>query len=165
MWIFRRDSKADQDDLPTKREDATHATYKPRSITFTGVETRAGYRLKTYAITHDFTTLDAHAFDGGLNLACGELPSPAQTDARPGLGFVVMHHTVAIDYIILAWWDRQNELPTRVFVREAGKDWRPANGALQKSPASRRKHENHATPQRPIATRPSRHYPSGREPP
>jgi hypothetical protein len=29
--------------------------------------------------------------------------------------------------LIVCWWDRENELPTRIFIRAEG-EWRPASG-------------------------------------
>jgi hypothetical protein len=36
-----------------------------------------------------------------------------------------MHQGRAADYLILCWWDQENELPTRVFV-SSPQGWRPA---------------------------------------
>lgn len=56
------------------------------------------------------------------------LPQPPSTPARPGIAFAIAHHGKTADYAVLAWWDRENELPIRVFVRppSAGARWRPA---------------------------------------
>jgi len=55
------------------------------------------------------------------------LPRPATTRDRPGVGFVICHQGRGVDYLVLAWWDRENELPLRVFVREPESvRWRPA---------------------------------------
>lgn len=55
------------------------------------------------------------------------MPRPAVGDGRPGVGFAILHQGRTGDYLILGWWDRENELPTRVFIRDAD-GWRPANG-------------------------------------
>ena len=46
------------------------------------------------------------------------------------MGFVIEHQAIGIDYLVLAWWDRENELPLRIFVRErdAQAAWRTARG-------------------------------------
>ena len=48
-------------------------------------------------------------------------------EGRPGVGFVIAHQGQTANYTVLAWWDRENELPLRVFVDEAknGDGWRP----------------------------------------
>ncbi len=101
--------------------------YAPRTIRFHGVEPVAGFKFKLYSISADGTPLAWPAFADGIRLALGALPRPASAPGRPGLGFVVAHKGSS-DYVVLAWWDRENELPLRVFVRPqgAGARWRPA---------------------------------------
>jgi hypothetical protein len=91
------------------------------------VEPFAGYRIKLYSISADGAPISWPAFADGLRLALGALPRPAVTPERPGVGFVIAHKGRG-DYAVLAWWDRENELPLRVFVRPvgAGARWRPA---------------------------------------
>jgi hypothetical protein len=50
---------------------------------------------------------------------------PAVAPGRPGLGFAILHRGRTGDYLILCWWDHENELPTRVWVRDES-GWRPA---------------------------------------
>ncbi|HXE57383.1 MAG TPA: hypothetical protein VNK43_05240 [Gemmatimonadales bacterium] len=107
--------------------------YAPRPIRFHGVRAAADWRIKLYSITHDGSELDWSDFEAGLRLAWAELPQPAVTLERPGLGFLVAHRGRTAHYLVLGWWDRENELPVRVFVRdvEEGGDpaaWRPARG-------------------------------------
>jgi hypothetical protein len=92
---------------------------------------RDGWRLKQYSIVFGDSAFNRPRFDSGLTAAFAALPSPATTPGRPGVGFVILHQGRDVDYIVLAWWDRENELPLRVFVREraAGKPWRPARGS------------------------------------
>jgi hypothetical protein len=101
--------------------------YRPRKIRFHGVEPVAGFRLKLYSISMDGTPIAWPPFSDGLRLALAALPRPAVAPDRPGLGFVIAHRGRG-DYAVLAWWDRENELPLRVFVRPqgAGARWRPA---------------------------------------
>ncbi len=91
------------------------------------MEQPGGYRLKSYGIVCGEAAFEKERFAGGLTLAAKELPTPASVSGRPGVGFVILHQGFGVDYLILAWWDRENELALRVFVREdAG--WRPARG-------------------------------------
>jgi hypothetical protein len=105
--------------------------FAPRPITFAGLHTHEGWRLKRYTITRDAEPLDWDAFAPGLGLTLAALPQPAVTAERPGLGFVIAHRGAGADYIVLGWWDRENELPVRVVVREQtpGAEWRPARGS------------------------------------
>ncbi|MBV9775057.1 MAG: isochorismatase [Gemmatimonadetes bacterium] len=103
--------------------------YRPRPIRYDGVHPHAGWRLKQYEITCDPTPLNRDTFASGIELALATLPAPAVTPERPGLGFLVAHQGRNADYIVLGWWDRENELPVRIFVREEGAGWRPARGS------------------------------------
>ena len=100
---------------------------QPRPLTFLGVEAVAGYQLKVYAIRSADQAFERGRFAGGWTLAAEALPQPAVTGGRPGLGFVILHQAQGDDYLILGWWDRENELPTRVFLGGIN-GWREARG-------------------------------------
>ena len=87
-----------------------------------------GWRLKRYAVCHESQSFDESRFSGGVSLALSTLPQPARTRERVGAGFLILHQGNGIDYTVLGWWDRQNELPLRVFVcdRPGTNRWRPA---------------------------------------
>jgi len=101
--------------------------FEPRALRSLGVRECRGYRLKTYSITYDNVEFRSQAFEAGLREGERDLPTPSQNAQRPGVGFVIMYQGRTGDYLILAWWDRENELPIRVFVRECA-SWRPATG-------------------------------------
>jgi hypothetical protein len=84
--------------------------------------------LKQYSVCHAGQTFDDARFSGGVEQAVAALPQPARTTERPGVGFVILHQGNGIDYTVLAWWDRENELPLRVFVCDSpgANEWRPA---------------------------------------
>jgi len=104
--------------------------YNPRVTRFHQVLGIDSWRLKLYSISFDGSDVDWAEFDGGLALVRSSLPAPAIDEGRPGVGFVIAHHGEGIDYTVVSWWDRENELPTRVFARSVddGKRWRPAAG-------------------------------------
>ena len=64
--------------------------------------------------------------DRHLEIASQDIPPADASTGRLGVGFVILHQGQAGDYVVLSWWDRENELPTRVYVSENG-DWRRAN--------------------------------------
>lgn len=101
--------------------------YQPRPLSFLGVREVKGYRLKVYSIVYGERPFRADPFEQGLAVAAAELPQPSVTAGRPGVGFVIEHQGRTGDYLILSWWDQENELPTRVFV-SAPAGWRPATG-------------------------------------
>ena len=104
--------------------------YSPRTVRFHQILGLDGWRLKLYSISFDGSDVDWADFDGGLTLVRSALPEPAAGVGRPGVGFVIAHHGEGIDYAVVSWWDRENELPTRVFARsdDDGKGWRQAGG-------------------------------------
>jgi hypothetical protein len=103
-------------------------TFRERPVRFLEVRRRGGWRVKLYAIGERAAPADVSAFEPGLDLAWAELPPAAGGRDRPGVGFAILHRAREAAYVVLAWWDRENELPTRVFVdvdAEPG-GWRPA---------------------------------------
>jgi len=104
-----------------------YTPYLPRPLTFLGVESVAGYRLKVYSICYGDRPFERDGFRDGWDLSAAALPQPATTADRPGVGFAILHQGRTGDYAILGWWDRENELPLRVFVRDSS-SWRPAEG-------------------------------------
>ena len=103
-------------------------TYSARPIEFLGIENHKGLRLKLYSIIYGDEPFQRTAFEPGLNLAIAALPMPAVTAEGPGVGFVILHRGRTGNYLILSRWDRENELPTRVFITDE-KGWRPAKAS------------------------------------
>lgn len=110
--------------------------FRPRPIQSRGVVAHDGWRLKRWTITSAPSTvageeLDWPDFAPGRAIAYAALPTPAVTPQRPGVGFIIEHRGNGADYIVLGWWDRENELPVRVVVREhyPGSAWRPSAGS------------------------------------
>jgi hypothetical protein len=92
--------------------------YAPRPIRFLGIETIQGFRLKVYSIHLPEAEFDRSRFAPAWELAASALPQPASNPERPGLGFAILHQGRTGDYFILGWWDRENELPVRIFLRD-----------------------------------------------
>lgn len=103
--------------------------YAPRAISTLSPLRIRDWTLKRYAIRYGEAPFDDRRFESGRAFALAALPSPAVIPGRCGVGFMIEHQGNRIDYIVLAWWDRQNELPLRVYVREAGAEWRAARGS------------------------------------
>ena len=105
--------------------------YKPRQIEPLGLTTTEGWRLKRYSVCAEGLQFDAGRFGAGIELATKALPQPAQTAERVGVGFLILHQGNGIDYTVLGWWDRENELPILVFVcdQPGTNRWRPARGS------------------------------------
>jgi hypothetical protein len=82
------------------------------------VREHAGWRIKIYSITHGPQSLDRDTYEGGLQLALLDLPQPAVTGNRPGVAFAILHQGRGWHYLVLNWWENENELPQRIWVRE-----------------------------------------------
>jgi hypothetical protein len=130
-----RQDTTEEEDYGREREEArTEGTavliepYKARTFRFHGVQPQDGWRLKLYSISHDGSSLKWNEFEEAIRLALVALPTPPVASGRLGVGFLIAHHGKTGDYLILAWWDLENELPLRVFVRprKGGARWRPA---------------------------------------
>jgi hypothetical protein len=107
-------------------EFIVHEPYRPRVIRFRGLREWRDWRLKLYSVEYAAEPFAWDVFDEGLALARPALPEPAVTNQRPGVGFAVLHQGRGVSYLVLAWWDRENELFSRTFWRPYGADsiWR-----------------------------------------
>jgi hypothetical protein len=105
--------------------------YEPRPIRFDRVRDVDGWRLKVYTVTYGTTPVDWSGFDPAMALIDAALPRPPITESRHGVGFVILHQGRTALYGVLGWWDNENELPLRVFVRglERSSEWRPARAS------------------------------------
>jgi hypothetical protein len=103
-------------------------TYQPRPLRFLEVRHVDGWHLKLYAIVYGDAPLEMTTYEEAFPQAWYSLPRPAQTELRPGVGFVIMHQGRGMHYLLVCWWDNENELFERVFVRRLGlgESWRPA---------------------------------------
>jgi len=101
--------------------------YSPRAIRFRGVRTHGSWKLKLYSVLYGAGPLDWAGFEPGLQAAASALPQPDDDRRRAGLGLLIAHQGRTADYVVLGWWDRENELPLRVWVRHVRSEaWRPA---------------------------------------
>jgi hypothetical protein len=105
--------------------------YEPRPIRFHGIRDVDGWRLKRYSIAFGGHPVDWPAFEAASTLAHAALPRPAVAAERVGVGFEIAHQGRTALYYVLGWWDNENELPLRIFVRalEGGAQWRAARGS------------------------------------
>jgi hypothetical protein len=85
-----------------------------------------------YSVVLHGSPPDWGVFEPAIALALDTLPSPARAPGRPGVGFLIAHTGRGLWYTVLCWWDRENELPIRVWVAEQADGppaWRPAQGS------------------------------------
>lgn len=102
--------------------------FAQRPVRPRAVMAHMGWRLKPYDITLPGEELDEDDFSRALAGAIADLPLPAVSEARPGVGFVIRHQGRGWSYLVLCWWDRENELPMRIWTRKREPDahWAPA---------------------------------------
>lgn len=98
-------------------------SFSERPTFFDGVVEHEGWRLKHYTVLYHGRQKDPEQFAKGEALALASLPSPPVTEHRPGVGILIHHHGKGMDYVVLCWWDRENEFPIRLWVDE-GEGWR-----------------------------------------
>jgi hypothetical protein len=105
--------------------------YAPRQIRFHGLRIVGGWRLKLYSVRYEPDEISWEAFAPGLALAESALTDLPVTPERPGVGFLIAHRGRVGNYAVLAWWDRENELPLRIFVSPDGRpeSWRPGTAS------------------------------------
>lgn len=106
--------------------------YAPRLIRCLDLIEVADFRLKRYWIDLQGEPGPALAgWEPALALAKAALPSDVDAAGCARVGFQILHRGRGADYLVLGWWDRENELPLRVFVRYPRTDdalWRAARG-------------------------------------
>ena len=102
--------------------------YQPRPVLFHGIDAHDGWRIKRYAIHLPGERFQPARFEPAALLAFKSLPQPTSAPGRAGAAILIAHQGAGADYLILGWWDRENELPLRIWVHDGGA-WRPAEGA------------------------------------
>ncbi len=109
--------------------NAPYIRYAPRQVTVAPARTVRGYRLKEYRVVPVGVEFEPQRFGNAEALIATQLPPTVDPDlGRPGVGFFIAHQGATADYLVLAWWDQQNELPLRVWCR-ADDGWRPARAS------------------------------------
>lgn len=99
--------------------------YAPRPIRFLGIQNAETHLLKKYSIAFGDRPFDGTTFESAItSLAIPSLTMRARARNLPGLGFMICHQGRTGDYLVSCWWDHENELPMRVFVRDQS-GWRP----------------------------------------
>lgn len=107
------------------------APYAARVFSSAPSSRHGGWRIKRYYVHLRGESLDVAVFRGAEALSRAELPAPARSAGRAGAAFTIGHQGRERNYFVLGWWDNENELPLRVWVRErngANARWRPARG-------------------------------------
>jgi methylmalonyl-CoA/ethylmalonyl-CoA epimerase len=94
--------------------NASWQEYAPRPTRAMGVVEKRGWRLKRYRIHAPGRNFDGQNWEKGIDSIAGLLPQPPRAPGRAGAGFVIEHPGRGADYLVLCWWDSENELFNRV---------------------------------------------------
>jgi hypothetical protein len=105
---------------------STFRRFEPRPIAALGILSSRGYRLKAYSVAAGGQPLRRESFSEGQEAALAALPMPVPAPGRTGAGLLIYHQGYVANYVVVAWWDNENELPIRVFVDDGG-GWRAAH--------------------------------------
>ncbi len=90
--------------------------YRPRHLRFIRQQVLGEWRIKVYAIATFGHEARSELIEPAVSLAETTLPQPAQSDERPGIGFVIAHDAANVCFALIYWWQSANELHQRVFV-------------------------------------------------
>lgn len=101
--------------------------YLPRAITPAGIKNLSHWQLKRYVIRYSQAQGATPDYPPAYQLVSQWLPRNAETAERPGVGFVIEHQGKTLNYLIVGWWDNENELRVNVWVQEQD-IWRAAQG-------------------------------------
>jgi methylmalonyl-CoA/ethylmalonyl-CoA epimerase len=95
--------------------------YAPRPTIAMGVLNKRGWRLKRYRIHAPGRESGEQDWEKGIESIAGLLPQPPRAAGRVGAGFVIEHPGRGMDYLVLCWWDAENELFNRVLTCDPAK--------------------------------------------
>ena len=89
--------------------------YEARNVTFLGLEQLDEWIVKLYSVTiAGRDAANQTLVDVALRAASVLLPTPAVTAGRSGVGFAIVHESVVNSYVLVCWWDEENEIHQRV---------------------------------------------------
>jgi hypothetical protein len=82
----------------------------------------ADWRLKVYGVNAKGRSLDPALVEVARLAALDILPQPGVSPPeRYGLGFMIIHAAIAVDFVVICWWGAQNELFLRVLTGPPGR--------------------------------------------
>ncbi len=88
-----------------------------------------GWTMKPYRVLGRCVPETETLAPNSIETIRGALPRPALAPNRPGVAFVIEHFAFPLDYLVLCWWENQNEMNTRIFIRSGAEAWRLTSGA------------------------------------
>lgn len=97
------------------------ADYEPRPVRFLEMWQPDEWRIKVYGISVSDDGPSPSLVAAGKELALKELPRPARTSNRYGVGFLIVHEGADGNYVLVEWWVGENMLKSHVFTAPTGR--------------------------------------------
>ena len=96
-----------------------NSPYKTRPVRFLQLAEHAGWRMKVYGIrfSEDGTqeVPDKEIVELAMPAMLAQLPQPAVTDSRYGVGFLIIHQGQHRNWLLLDWWYDQEIIKQQLF--------------------------------------------------
>ena len=89
--------------------------YEPSTVDFLKEVSAEGWRLKVYGLSTGRCTVTDELVSTGLSKILPELPQPASTEDRYGVGFVIIHRGTLRNWFSLDWWEYEDILCHKLF--------------------------------------------------
>jgi hypothetical protein len=89
--------------------------YLPRSVKPIGIWGEDGWRIKAYGIAYRGTDVREEIASAARDVVHAALPRPAQTEARYGLGFAIIHEGQDAAWLLIDWWSDESVIEQRMF--------------------------------------------------
>jgi hypothetical protein len=89
--------------------------YQPRTVDFLEEISVDGWRLKVYGLSTGSDAVTGELVSTALSKILPELPQPASTEDRYGVGFVIIHRGSLRNWFSLDWWEYEDILFHKLF--------------------------------------------------
>jgi hypothetical protein len=89
--------------------------YEPRNAGFLKQVSVDGWKLKVYGLSTGSDAVTDELVATGLSRILPELPRPASTEDRYGVGFVIIHRGTLRNWFSLDWWEYEDILFHKLF--------------------------------------------------
>jgi len=89
--------------------------YTKRSVTFLTQVDSEGWRVKVYGISANSEAVPAELVDEAIAQVLPQLPQPAVSEDRYGVGFLIIHQGKQRNWFLLDWWEHEDILFHRLF--------------------------------------------------
>jgi len=89
--------------------------YSKRAVTFVKQVNVNGWRIKVYSLSVKETALCEEIISNGVSSVLSALPQPALSEARYGVGFLIIHQGLMRNWFLLDWWEQEDILHHKLF--------------------------------------------------